>query len=131
MTVALDPHNGSDRWWIYDYFEPTRDIDRSRYPAVSKIREWMGSVGFVDCSTHEVQHLPVRLNARTAFAQGRLDRDATSQLSVLTDEQYRHGIERLQRAIEAAEEAGQTLDIRADLRLYATFGTAPGKGNHP
>src|SRR5687768_16254960 len=21
MTVALDPHNGTDRWWVYEYFD--------------------------------------------------------------------------------------------------------------
>jgi len=83
----------------------------------------MRLAGFVDCVTHEVQHIPVRLEARTAFEQGRLDKRATSQLAVLTDEQYRQGIDRIRRAIDAAEARGDALYLSADLRLYATFGT--------
>jgi ubiquinone/menaquinone biosynthesis C-methylase UbiE len=89
MTVGLDPHAGVDQWYIYEYFDNVLEIDRHRYPASSQIREWMRAAGFVDCATREVQHLPVRLAGRAALEQGRLDRNVTSQLSVLTDQEYR------------------------------------------
>jgi ubiquinone/menaquinone biosynthesis C-methylase UbiE len=125
MTIGLDPHTGIDQWYIYDYFEPAFEIDKRRYPASSQIRDWMHAVAFVDCVTHEVQHVPVRLSARTAIEQGRLDKAATSQLSVLTDEQYQQGIDRIRKAIELAEARGGSLYLNADLRLYATFGSVP------
>ena len=124
MTVALDPHTGVDQWFIYDYFEPTLEIDKQRYPATSRIREWMQSAGFGDCVTREVQHLPVRLPARETLEHGRLDKTATSQLSVLTDEEYRRGLERIRDDVERAERRGESLYLMGDLRLYATSGTA-------
>jgi hypothetical protein len=125
MTVGLDPHVGSDRWWIYEYFEPVLGLDQARYPATAAIRTWMTAAGFTDCSTHEVQHLPGRMAARTALAEGRLDRDVTSQLGVLSDVQYQEGLARIYGAAEAAEARGEILYLSADLRLYATFGTVP------
>ena len=125
MTIGLDPNAGTDQWYIYDYFEPVLENDRRRYPAASQIQEWMDAVQFVDCVTREVQHLPARLSARTAIEQGRLDKGATSQLSVLTDEQYQQGISRIRKGIESAEALGESLDLTADLRLYATFGSVP------
>jgi len=127
MTVGLDPHAGVDQWYVYEYFDNVFEIDRRRYPASSQIREWMRAAGFVDCVTREIQHLPVRLAARTALAQGRLDRSVTSQLSVLTDEEYRQGIARVREAVESAEARGELLCLNADLRLYATFGAAPSR----
>jgi ubiquinone/menaquinone biosynthesis C-methylase UbiE len=127
MTVGLDPHTGVDQWYIYDYFEPVREIDRRRYPAARQIREWMGAVGFAECVTREIQHLPVRLAAREALEAGRLDKSATSQLSVLTDEEYRQGIDRVREAIESAEVRGESVCLTADLRLYATFGAVPSR----
>jgi ubiquinone/menaquinone biosynthesis C-methylase UbiE len=125
MTLGLDPHAGSDRWYIYEYFEPALDIDRRRYPAASQIREWMQALGFENCVTREVQHLPVRLPARASLENGRLDKHVTSQLSVLTDDEYDRGIERIRAAMEAAEARGEALSLDADLRLYATYGSLP------
>jgi len=125
MTVGLDPHTGLDRWWLYDYFGPVLELDRRRYPPVASIRDWMHGVGFIDVRTSEVQHLPVRLSARLAIERGRLDKAATSQLAILTDQEYGQGIDRIHAAIEHAEARGESLDLFADLRLYATFGTAP------
>jgi hypothetical protein len=85
----------------------------------------MHAVGFDDCVTSEVQHVPACVLARTAIEQGHLDRDATSQLTVLTDEQYRHGIDRVWRTIDAADARGESLYLTADLRLYATYGSVP------
>jgi ubiquinone/menaquinone biosynthesis C-methylase UbiE len=125
MIVGLDPHVGVDRWYIYEYFEPVREIDRRRYPASSQIRQWMHGLQLADVCTREIQHLPVRLSARAAIEQGRLDKGVTSQLSVLTDEEYQRGIDRIRGALEAAEARGESLYLSADLRLYATRGSRP------
>lgn len=122
MTIGLDPHTGVDRWYIYEYFEPVLEIDRRRYPATSQIRAWMLALGFTDCVTQEVQHLPVRLSARAALERGRLDKHVASQLSVLTDDEYQRGINRVRSALESAEARAESLYLYADLRLYATFG---------
>ena len=129
MTVGLDPHTGVDRWYIYDYFDEVLEIDRRRYPASSQIREWMQAAGFAGCGTREIQHLPVRFGARAALEQGRLEKSATSQLSVLTDEEYRRGVDRIREAVESAEGRGESLHLSADLHLYATFGEASPRVN--
>jgi ubiquinone/menaquinone biosynthesis C-methylase UbiE len=121
MTIGLDPHRGVDRWYIYDYFESALERDRSRYASTNEIRKWMSAVGFTDCATHEVQHIGACIDARVAIEQGRLDRTAASQLSLQTDEEYQQGIARIQRDIEIAQTRGASLDLTADLRLYATF----------
>jgi SAM-dependent methyltransferase len=122
MTIGLDPHSGIDRWYIYDYFEGAFEMDKRRYPATSQIREWMRAVGFTDVRTDQVQHVPARLPARTAFDEGRLARGMTSQLAVLSDAQYDQGIDRIRMALEAAEARGDTLYLTADLRVYGTYG---------
>ena len=123
MTIGLDPHTGLDRWYIYEYFDSALEDDRRRYPPAADIREWLRHAGFVDCFTREVQHLPVRVPARAALEQGRLEKSATSQFGILTDEQYRQGLDRIRSAIESAEARGETLYLTADLRLYATLGS--------
>jgi SAM-dependent methyltransferase len=123
MIVGLDPHSGVDQWCVYDYFEGTVEIDKQRYPSSSSIREWMRIAGFEDCVTREVQHLCAQLPAREALEHGQLHKAVTSQLSVLTDEEYQRGIERIKTEIKRTESRGQTLLLTVDLRLYGTSGS--------
>jgi hypothetical protein len=85
----------------------------------------MRASGFADCVTEEVQHLPVRLGARAALEQGRLEQGVTSQLSLLTHAEYCRGLDRVRKAVASAEDRGESLFLHADLHLYATFGTVP------
>ena len=123
MMIALDPHAGMDQWWIYDYFPGTLDIDKQRYPSCVQLREWMRSAGFVNTHTCEVQHLPGDVSAREALENGTVDPRHTSQLAVLTADEFAAGIARIRAAL--ALDGGTRLS--ADLRVYGTFGVA-GEG---
>jgi SAM-dependent methyltransferase len=123
LGVGLDPHRGQDRWHVYDYFTESLTIDKQRYPSSDVLQGWMRVAGFADCTTQEVEHWNSRVPAREALAQGRLEKAATSQLSVLTDEEYEQGIRRIREDMERLEENGQTLFLTIDLRLYATSGS--------
>ena len=122
MTVGLDPHTKRDRWWIYEYFPEASEIDLRRYPACEEIRAIMAKAGFVQCETREVQHLPGKVSARAALERGLVDKSVTSQLAVLSDEEYQQGLDRLRQGIEEAYDRGEELMLVADLRLYATIG---------
>ena len=122
MTVGLDPHTGLDRWWVYDYFPQVIEIDKKRYLPASQIRRMMADAGFVGCRTVVAQHTPWRMPARTALEIGRLDRSYTSQLTVLTGDEYNQGINHLVGKLEVTEARKGVLHVSADLRLYATIG---------
>jgi len=123
LIVGLDPHRGADEWFVYDYFPESLEIDRQRYLAASTLRAWMGEAGFRDCSTQVVEHWTYRLPADEILRQGRSDKTATSQLNVLTEAEYRRGMEKLREDMQRAEVKGETLFLRGDLRLYATTGS--------
>jgi ubiquinone/menaquinone biosynthesis C-methylase UbiE len=125
LTVGLDPHAGLDRWYIYDYFDGTRELDAERYPAGAEIRAGMAAAGFTQCDTFEVERLEVQRSAREALDAGLLDKRATSQLGILTDREYSEGIERVLRDTALAEARSEKLWLNADLRLYGTLGALP------
>jgi SAM-dependent methyltransferase len=119
-TIGLDPHTGLDKWWIYDYFENTLELDRQRYLSAKAILEMLSTVGFVDCRTEIVQCFPVAASAKSSLDRGDLAKTATSQLTILTDDEYQRGVQRIHADIIASESRGQELLLLADLRLYAT-----------
>jgi ubiquinone/menaquinone biosynthesis C-methylase UbiE len=124
MAIGMDPSARVEQWSIYDYFETTRELDRQRFPSCTQIRSWLGDAGFIDCVTQVAEHIVFDRSARECLDRGLLAKDFTSQLSLLSDEEYLRGIERVRRDLEAGESAGESLRLTADLRLYATLGTA-------
>jgi len=119
LTAGLDPHNGQDQWWVYDYFPGALTADRQRYLPTGRIRELMTAAGFSHAETQMIQHLPREMTISEARSEGFLDRTSTSQLMVVTDAEYDAGMSR----IDAAEATGGTsTTLRSDLRIYATIG---------
>jgi ubiquinone/menaquinone biosynthesis C-methylase UbiE len=119
MTIALDPHTGTDQWWVYDYFDGTLDIDRERYPSCEQLRMFMREAGFADIHTREVMHIPGDVAADEALRNGKVTPSHTSQLAVLTKKEFDVGIQRMRAAVRK----DKTLRLSADLRVYATYGT--------
>ena len=113
MILGLDPHTGIDQWWVYDYFPSTLPIDLVRYPSTAAIREMLAAVGFASIETGVAQHFPAAIPFDKALERGYLDRQSTSQLVVMPDDEYRAGMDRL---------TAERPMIRADLRVYSTVG---------
>jgi ubiquinone/menaquinone biosynthesis C-methylase UbiE len=119
LTIGKDPHAERDSWWVYDYFEETRAIDRARFAAVRTLRGDLTRAGFAWAESLEADHIEVSHPAAEAVASGVVDASFTSQLTVLSDHEFTRGVERLRQADAAA---GGELQLVADFRLYATIG---------
>ena len=113
MIAGLDPHSGLDQWWVYDYFPSALPADRSRYPSAAAIRGLLGANGFVEVATVVAQHIPAAVPFQRAEETGIVDRRATSQLMVISDDEFEAGMDRMRR---------EQPIVRSDLRLFATVG---------
>jgi ubiquinone/menaquinone biosynthesis C-methylase UbiE len=122
MVVGLDPNTGLDSWWIYDYYPQVVEIDRKKYTPTKEIQQLMINNGFVECSTVEAHHMQITLPAHEALKSGRLAKTSTSQLVLLTDEEYNRGINRIRLDIQKSKAERKALNIGLDLRIYSTTG---------
>lgn len=115
LTIGKDPHTDRDEWWVYEYFEETRSIDRERFARVRTLRGEMALAGFAWTESMEADHIEVVRPASEVLANGIA---FTSQLTVLSDEEFTRGAGRMRQANDAA---GGELQLVADFRLYATI----------
>jgi SAM-dependent methyltransferase len=122
LSIGKDPHAERDEWWVYDYFPETLDIDRARFAAVRTLRGELSRAGFAWAESSEADRIEAVIPVDDAFAGGVVDRKYTSQLTVLTEEEFAAGVERLRKAATEATGAAGTLDLVTDFRLYATVG---------
>ena len=114
MNIGLDPHLGTDHWWVYDFFPSAPEADRARYPSAASLRRQLEEAGFTSITTEVAQHIPAAVPFEIAREHGYLDRRSTSQLMVISDAEYEAGIRRME---------NEKPVLRADLRLYATVGS--------
>jgi ubiquinone/menaquinone biosynthesis C-methylase UbiE len=119
LTIGIDPHNGMDAWWVYEYFPTALAADRRRYLPAARIRELMTNAGFSNCQTRMIQHRPRLLTVGEASSRGFMDRTSTSQLMVISDAEYESGLRRIH---EENAAAGGSMTLRSDLRIYGTTG---------
>ena len=119
LTIGKDPHAERDSWWVYDYFPETVDIDRERFARVRTLRGEMTLAGFSWSESFEADRIEAAIAAAEALATGVVDRAYTSQLTVLSDQEFDAGVARIKAANDAAD--GQ-LQLVSDFYLYATVG---------
>lgn len=111
LTIGLDPHRDGEEWWVYDFFPSALDADRLRYPSAAIIREWLGTAGFQQAATEVAEHFHASMAFEAAQKHGSLDRRATSQFMVISDDAYEAGMKRL---------LSERPVLRSNVRLYAT-----------
>jgi SAM-dependent methyltransferase len=122
LSIGKDPHTGRDDWWVYDYFDETRAIDLARFAPVRILRGEMALAGFTSAESFEADRIEAVRSAADAFTSGMIDRAFTSQLTVLSDEEFERGVARIRRAQADAAASGGELMLVSDFRLFATVG---------
>jgi ubiquinone/menaquinone biosynthesis C-methylase UbiE len=119
--LALAPHDGRDRWYLYDSFEGTRESDLVRYPTTSAIADWMTEAGLADVRVEVAARIVGEAVGAAVFDDPILTRHGTCQLSLLSDEEFEAGMKAIQR--DAA--ASTPVTFITDLRIFATVGVKP------
>jgi ubiquinone/menaquinone biosynthesis C-methylase UbiE len=119
LSIGKDPHAERDTWWVYDYFPETREIDLARFAPVRILRGELAQAGFAWAESGEADRIEAVSLVSDAWARGVIDPSFTSQLTVLTPEEFQSGVERIR---EAERAAGGELHLVSDFCLFATIG---------
>ena len=121
-VVGMDPHNGRDRWYVYRYFPGTRATDLRRFPSWGTILDWMVSAGADRVRCRVVERIQDIKVGRAVLADPFLEKNAASQLALLSDEAYADGIRRIETALARAEEQGEALLFPSEITLGMLVG---------
>jgi len=119
LSIGKDPHVERDTWWVYHYFPETLEIDRQGFARVRTLRGELAAAGFTWAESFECDHIEASRSATEALATGIVDRAYTSQLTVLSDEEFDAGRKRIE---EANAVAGGELRLATDFYLFGTIG---------
>lgn len=123
--VGLDPHRGPNRWYLYDFFPEARALDLERYPSAEQVRQWMVESDLVNIETNEVERVQRRITGGEVLEDYFLRRQASSQLAMLTEEDWAEGLLRIRHAIEEGEARSAPVVFEVDLRFDLICGWKP------
>lgn len=125
-VIGSDPHDASHTWYVYDYFEGTYQTDLERFPSQQDIFSWMQADGFEDMQHRLANHIQDVRHGRDVLQDPFLEKEATSQLTLLSDGAYQAGLDRIQADLDKASARGEELSFRADIRIFMTWGRLSG-----
>jgi ubiquinone/menaquinone biosynthesis C-methylase UbiE len=119
---TMDPRQLRDRWYVYEYFAGTYETDLARFPSWGTILDWMAAAGFQRIQWQPVDQIVDAKVGCAVLDDYFLKKEACSQLTLLSDEEYQAGLHRIQAALAAAEARGETITFPVDLFLAMVVG---------
>ena len=121
-VIGMNPHAGADRWCIYDYFPGTYEADLRRYPSPDTVTDWMSTAGFDTVECRVAERIVETRVGREILHHPILQKSGTSQLALLSDEEYAAGMARIEAALQKAEATGEALAFSADISFLMVTG---------
>jgi SAM-dependent methyltransferase len=119
---TMDPRQLRGRWYVYDYFAGTYETDLARFPSWGTILDWMAAAGFQRIQWQPVDQIVDTKVGRAVLDDYFLKKEACSQLTLLSDEEYQAGLRRIEAALAGAKARGETITFPVDLFLAMVVG---------
>ena len=120
--IGMDPQLEKDRWYIYDYFTGTHETDLDRYPGGKMIADWMKEAGFKHCKRRIAASIKYDFIGHEVLSDPILHKEGTSQLSLLSNEEFRKGMAKIKSVLHQSELCGERIIFPVHISLPIVYG---------
>lgn len=110
-----------NNWYVYEYFDSTLETDMKRYPSFGQLLDSLIQRGASQASWQIVQRFDLDWVGSDVFNDPFIQKDSTSQLTLLSDEVYEAGLENVRRVVES--EPDHVFQVRNHIGMLV--GTRP------
>lgn len=117
--IGLDPRDKEIDWYLYRYFDRTYQIDMDRFPSFDSISEMLSRSNLKVIDKKLVHQVNDSKAGREVLNDHFLDKRGASQLALLTDKEYKLGIEKIINDIESADQQNEKIQFNVRLNFYA------------
>jgi SAM-dependent methyltransferase len=98
-VFGVDPHIDKD-WYVYDYFDSVYKTDLKRFPSLELLKKILAAEEFSDIEIKVVETVHHGKIGKDVLDDPFLQKNHSSQLANLSDEEYRKGIDNIKNEIE-------------------------------
>ncbi len=96
---GVDPHVDRD-WYVYDYFDGVYENDLKRFPSLEQLKEMLDEHYFNNVEVKAVEEIFRDRTGEDVLNDPFLQKNHSSQLANLSDEDYEQGIEKIKMQIK-------------------------------
>lgn len=97
--IGMDPRDNRNQWYIFRFFQGTFQKDLERYPSWDQIQDWLNQAGFANITSMDVELIHDPKSGSDVLSDPFLNKNACSQLSLLSQEEYKQGLEKIKEKI--------------------------------
>lgn len=117
--IGLDPRDKDNDWYLYRYFNRTYQIDLERFPSFDSISGMLSRHNLKVIDKKLVHQVNDSKAGREVLNDHFLNKRGASQLALLTDQEYKLGIEKIINDIESADQQNKKIQFNVRLNFYA------------
>jgi ubiquinone/menaquinone biosynthesis C-methylase UbiE len=121
----FDPRDSENIYPIYEYFEGTYANDLRRFPSITTQKTMLRRAGFVKIRSAIVEIIDEEVVGDDILDNYWFQKNACSQLMLLTDEAYQAGIRRIQAVVNEAKNRNTNAVFRTQLKNWIIYGFKP------
>lgn len=122
-VIGMSPPTRAEQWYLYQYFNGTFERDVQRYPAWDKLASWLQAAGFEQTEWQQVELIKQEWTEETVLNDPFLKKESTSQLTILSDEEYADGLQKLQMAVAKATDNAEKLLLPVQVEMGMLVGS--------
>ncbi len=100
IIIGLDHHEELMDWYIYDYFNGTCEFDKLRFSSFTLLKKKMLEAGYSNINIEIIDRVDITRLGTEIFSDPFLEKDQSSQLAALSQEEYTCGIDKMRAAIK-------------------------------
>lgn len=112
-TIAIfgvDPHIDKN-WYVYDYFDSVYENDLKRFPSIDQLKKILHGLKFEMIENRIVEKVFNQKTGKDVLYDPFLQKNHSSQLANLSDEEYQNGIDKIKNQIEKNPETVFTTSV--------------------
>nr|MCU0345013.1 hypothetical protein [Ignavibacterium sp.] len=109
-VFGVDPHIDKD-WYVYDYFDSVYENDLKRFPSTDQLIKFKQNLKFEMIENKIVERVFNQRIGKDVFNDPFLQKNHSSQLANLSDEEYQKGINKIKKQIEKNPETTFTTSV--------------------
>ena len=98
-VFGVDPHIDKD-WYVYDYFDSVYENDLKRFPSTDRLKNILQDLKFEMIENRIVEKVFNERTGKDILNDPFLQKNHSSQLANLSDEEYQSGVDKIKRQIE-------------------------------
>ncbi|MCK7526243.1 MAG: class I SAM-dependent methyltransferase [Ignavibacteriales bacterium] len=109
-VFGVDPHIDKD-WYVYDYFDSVYENDLKRFPSTDQLKNILQDLKFEMIENRIVEKVFNERTGKDILNDPFLQKNHSSQLANLSDEEYQRGIDKIKKQIEKNPETVFTTSV--------------------